>query len=84
MPKISSEQNESASTPVSGSRRDSTGTSESGRLCSLIPGLGVNLSTIILAGSTVLSAVGARPQQDGARKQRDLLDHLVGEQQERI
>jgi hypothetical protein len=31
------------------------------RLCSLIPGLGVKLSTIILAGPTVLSAVGAMP-----------------------
>jgi hypothetical protein len=30
-----------------------------GRYCSLIPGLGVKLSTIILAGLTVLSAVGA-------------------------
>ena len=30
-----------------------------GRFCSLIPGLGVKLFTIILAGPTVLSAVGA-------------------------
>ena len=29
------------------------------RLCSLIPGLGVKLSANILAGPTVLSAVGA-------------------------
>jgi hypothetical protein len=36
--------------------------------CSLIPGLGVNLSTIILAGSTVLSAVGACPPHDGVRR----------------
>jgi hypothetical protein len=28
-------------------------------LCSLIPGFGVKLSAIILAGPTVLSAVGA-------------------------
>ena len=33
--------------------------SEVGRYCSLIPGLGVKLSTTILAGPTVLSAVGA-------------------------
>ena len=32
--------------------------SNSGSGCSLIPGLGVKLSTIILAGPTVLSAVG--------------------------
>jgi hypothetical protein len=32
--------------------------SQLGRYCSLIPGLGVKLSTIILAGPTVLSAVG--------------------------
>ena len=31
------------------------------RCCSLIPGLGVKLSTIILAGPTVLSAVGGMP-----------------------
>ena len=37
------------------------------RLCSLIPGLGVKLSTIILAGPTVLSAVGACPPHDGVR-----------------
>ena len=30
-----------------------------GRFCSLIPGFGVKLSAIILAGPTVLSAVGA-------------------------
>jgi hypothetical protein len=39
-----------------------------GRLCSLIPGLGVKLSTIILAGPTVLSAVGACPPHDGVRR----------------
>jgi hypothetical protein len=37
------------------------------RFCSLIPGLGVKLSTIILAGPTVLSAVGACPPHDGVR-----------------
>ena len=40
----------------------------SGGLCSLIPGLGVKLSTIILAGPTVLSAVGACPPHDGVRR----------------
>src|SRR5271163_2253935 len=39
-----------------------------GRYCSLIPGLGVKLSTIILAGRTVLSAVGACPPHDGVRR----------------
>jgi hypothetical protein len=38
------------------------------RLCSLIPGLGVKLSTIVLAGPTVLSAVGACPPHDGVRR----------------
>src|SRR5690349_21452778 len=38
------------------------------RLCSLIPGLGVKLSTIILAGPTVLSTVGACPPHDGVRR----------------
>jgi hypothetical protein len=38
-----------------------------GRFCSLIPGLGVKLSTIILAGPTVLSAVGVNPPHDGVR-----------------
>jgi hypothetical protein len=38
------------------------------RLCSLIPGLGVKLSANILAGPTVLSAVGARPPHDGVRR----------------
>ena len=33
--------------------------------CSLIPRLGVKLSTIILAGPTVLSTVGACPPHDG-------------------
>jgi hypothetical protein len=42
--------------------------SEMGRYCSLIPGLGVKLSTIILAGPTVLSAVGACPPHDGVRR----------------
>jgi hypothetical protein len=34
-----------------------------GRFCSLIPPLGVKLSTIILAGPTVLSAVGGVPSE---------------------
>ena len=38
------------------------------RFCSLIPDLGVKLSTIILAGPTVLSAVGACPPHDGVRR----------------
>src|SRR5260221_9324745 len=38
------------------------------RLCSLIPGFGVKLSAIILAGPTVLSAVGACPPHDGVRR----------------
>ena len=38
------------------------------RFCSLIPGLGVKLSTIILAGPTVLSAVGTCPPHDGVRR----------------
>jgi hypothetical protein len=38
------------------------------RCCSLIPGLGVKLSITILAGPTVLSAVGACPPHDGARR----------------
>jgi hypothetical protein len=41
---------------------------DSGRFCSLIPGLGVKLSTIIRAGPTVLSAVGASPPHDGVRR----------------
>src|SRR6476620_7535377 len=41
---------------------------QSARLCSLIPGLGVKRSTIILAGPTVLSAVGACPPHDGVRR----------------
>src|SRR5258706_14539640 len=36
--------------------------------CSLIPGLGVKLSAIILAGPTILSAVGACPPHDGVRR----------------
>jgi hypothetical protein len=39
-----------------------------GRFCSLIPGFGVKLSRIILAGPTVLSAVGACPPHNGARR----------------
>ena len=39
-----------------------------GRFCSLIPGFGVKLSAIILAGPTVLSAVGACPPHDGVRR----------------
>ena len=35
--------------------------SEKCRYCSLIPGLGVKLSTTVLAGPTVLSAVGDVP-----------------------
>src|SRR6476659_143795 len=35
---------------------------------SLIPGLGVKHSPIILAGPTVLSAVGACPPHDGVRR----------------
>jgi hypothetical protein len=48
--------------------RRTTGAAETGRFCSLIPGLGVKLSTIILAGPTVLSAVGACPPHDGVRR----------------
>src|SRR5215471_10915204 len=36
--------------------------------CSLIPGFGVKLSAITLAGPTVLSAVGACPPHDGVRR----------------
>ena len=43
------------------------GSAASCRYCSLIPGLGVKLSTTILAGPTVLSAVGACPPHDGVR-----------------
>jgi hypothetical protein len=42
-------------------------TSATGRFCSLIPGLVVKLSNDILAGPTVLSAVGADPPHDGVR-----------------
>src|SRR5262245_40089045 len=38
------------------------------RYCSLIPGFGVKLSAIVLAGPTVLSAVGACPPHDGVRR----------------
>src|SRR6185295_19969989 len=37
-------------------------------ICSLIPGFDVKLSAIILAGPTVLSAVGACPPHDGVRR----------------
>ena len=37
------------------------------RYCSLFSGLAVKLSTIILAGPTVLSAVGVDPPHDGVR-----------------
>src|SRR5260370_26028610 len=40
----------------------------SARLCSLIPGFGVKLSAMILAGPTVLSAVGACPPHNGVRR----------------
>src|SRR6516225_6220688 len=40
----------------------------SGRYCSLIPGLDVKFSRPILAGPTVLSAVGACPPHDGVRR----------------
>src|SRR5215831_19485014 len=42
--------------------------SNSGTGCSLIPGLVVKLSANILAGPTVLSAVGASPPHDGVRR----------------
>ena len=38
------------------------------RLCSLIPGFGVKLSAIILAGPSVLSEVGSCPPHDGVRR----------------
>ena len=41
--------------------------SASDRCRSLIPGLGVKLSTVILVGPTVLSAGGACPPHDGVR-----------------
>src|SRR5262249_57699967 len=47
---------------------DGTGMSALCRFCSLIPGFGVKLSAIILAGPTVLSAVGACPPHDGVRR----------------
>jgi hypothetical protein len=43
-------------------------TSLHGRYCSLIPGFSVKLSAMILAGPTVLSAVGACPPHDGVRR----------------
>jgi hypothetical protein len=46
-------------------RGDADWVSGYGRLCSLIPGLGVKLFTIIFAGPTVLSAVEACPPHDG-------------------
>src|SRR5258707_14366665 len=42
--------------------------SERCRYCSLIPGFGVKLSAMILAGPTVLSAVGACPPHNGVRR----------------
>ena len=42
-----------------------SGTVKVFRFCSLIAGSDVKLSAIILAGSTVLSAVGASPPHDG-------------------
>src|SRR5438105_8092755 len=42
--------------------------SASGRYCSLIPGFDVKLSAMILAGPTVLAAVGACPPHDGVRR----------------
>src|SRR5437867_13257503 len=44
------------------------GTAVECRFYSLIPGFGVKLSAIILAGPTVLSAVGACPPHDGVRR----------------
>jgi hypothetical protein len=57
-------------TRMSGLRRfwDVKRTARKVREVSLIPGLGIKLSTIILAGPTVLSAVGARPPHDGVRR----------------
>ena len=49
------------------SERIASAISAIGRLCSLIPGLGVKLSNDILAGPTVLSAVGVSPPHDGVR-----------------
>jgi hypothetical protein len=52
-----------------------------GRFCSLIPGWDLKLSAIILAGSTVLSAVGASPPHDGRPCQAgavDVADHDRG------
>jgi hypothetical protein len=39
-----------------------------GRFCSLIPGLSVKLSVIVLARPSVLSAVGTCPPHDGVRR----------------
>src|SRR6516165_10140052 len=50
--------------------------SPDGRFCSLIPGFGVKLSAIILAGPTVLSAVGACPPHDGVRRRWRI--HVAG------
>src|SRR5262249_31421114 len=47
---------------------DRTAAISRGPLCADIPDLGVKLSTIILAGPTVLSAVGACPPHDGVRR----------------
>src|SRR5437764_2619056 len=48
--------------------RDASEGARGCRFCSLIPGFGVKLSAIILAGPTVLSAVGACPPHDGVRR----------------
>src|SRR5438093_1305954 len=48
--------------------RDASEGARECRFCSLIPGFGVKLSAIILAGPTVLSAVGACPPHDGVRR----------------
>ena len=52
--------------------RDILRETEFDRCCSLIPGFGVKLcvklSITILAGSTVLSAVGSCPPHDGVRR----------------
>jgi hypothetical protein len=55
---------------VSGHRQAVSGCPKKCRYCSLIPGLGVKLSNDILAGPTVLSAVGVSPPHDGVRLQK--------------
>jgi hypothetical protein len=61
--------NDVYATAASGAKRPFAKTLMSAlcRFCSLIPGLGVKLSNDILAGPTVLSAVGADPPHDGVR-----------------